>query len=68
MIRGLYRVSPPGFIFASKMPRLINNKKRLRLQLGVEDDLERFLEMISIFLRIRPTSRSTADSTLSLII
>jgi len=46
MVRGLYRYSPPGFVFASKMPRLITHKKRLRLHLGVEDDLERFLELM----------------------
>ena len=46
MIRGLDRYSPPGFIFAAKMPRLITHKKRLRLDLSVEDDLERFTELM----------------------
>lgn len=46
MIRGLYRVSPTGFIFSAKMPRLITHKKRLRLSQGVEDDTERFLDLM----------------------
>jgi len=47
MIRGLYRYSPPGFILAAKVPRLITHEKRLRLYRGVREDLDCFLGLMS---------------------
>ncbi len=46
MVRGLYRASPPGFVFAAKLPQEITHEKWLRLEEGVEDDTERFLELM----------------------
>ncbi|MCD6263508.1 DUF72 domain-containing protein [Candidatus Bathyarchaeota archaeon] len=46
MVRGWYRSSPPNFVFALKLPRLITHKKRLSLEEGVEEDLNRFLELV----------------------
>ena len=46
MVRGWYRTAPPGFIFAAKLPRVITHEKWLRLEEGVEDDTERFLDLM----------------------
>jgi len=46
MIRGWYRTAPPGFIFALKLPRLITHDKWLRLEEDVEDDTDRFLDLV----------------------
>jgi uncharacterized protein YecE (DUF72 family) len=46
MVRGWYRTAPPGFVFALKLPQVITHDKWLRLGEGVEDDTERFLELI----------------------
>ncbi|MFQ6052892.1 MAG: DUF72 domain-containing protein [Candidatus Bathyarchaeia archaeon] len=46
MVRGWYRAAPPGFVFALKLPQVITHEKWLRLEEGVEDDTERFLDLI----------------------
>ncbi|RLI09573.1 DUF72 domain-containing protein, partial [Candidatus Bathyarchaeota archaeon] len=46
IVRGWYRTAPLGFIFALKLPRVITHDKWLRLEEGVEDDTERFLDLI----------------------
>ncbi len=46
MVRGWYRTAPPGFVFALKLPQVVTHDKWLRLSEGVEDDTERFLELI----------------------
>ena len=45
-IYGLNRVSPRGFIFSAKLPRLITHKKKMSLQENVKSDLMRFLEIL----------------------
>ena len=62
MVRGWYRTAPPGFVFAAKLPRLITHEKWLRLEKGVEDDTERFLDLMQplaeklgpILIQLRP--------------
>jgi len=45
-IYGLNRVSPRGFIFSAKLPRLITHKKKMSLEENVKSDLMRFLEIL----------------------
>jgi len=47
-MRGLYRTSPPGFVFATKMPQLITHQKRLRIHEGVIEDLGRFIQIARV--------------------
>lgn len=62
MVRGWYRTAPPGFIFAVKLPQVITHEKWLRLEEGVEDDTERFLDLMQplaeklgpILIQLRP--------------
>ena len=62
MIQGLLRSSPPGFLFAAKLPQLITHDKWLRLGEGVEGDTYRFLELMKplaeklgpILIQLRP--------------
>lgn len=46
MIEGLRRNSPPEFLFATKLPKLITHDKWLKLSEGVEEDTYRFLELM----------------------
>jgi uncharacterized protein YecE (DUF72 family) len=46
MIIGLLRYSPPGFVFAAKLPKLITHDKWLNVDEGVENDTHRFLSLI----------------------
>ena len=62
MVRGWYRTAPPGFVFALKLPQVITHDKWLSLKEGVEDDTDRFLELIKplaeklgpILIQLRP--------------
>jgi len=45
-IYGLNRVSPPGFIFSAKLPKLITHKKKLNPKENIKRDLMRFLELL----------------------
>jgi len=45
-IYGLNRVSPPGFIFSAKLPKLITHKKKLNPKENIKMDLMRFLELL----------------------
>lgn len=62
MVHGWYRTAPPGFVFALKLPQVITHDKWLSLEKGVEDDTERFLELIKplaeklgpILIQLRP--------------
>lgn len=62
MVYGWYRTAPPGFIFALKLPQIITHDKWLSLDEGVEDDTERFLELVKplaeklgpILIQLRP--------------
>jgi uncharacterized protein YecE (DUF72 family) len=46
MVEGWYRNSPPGFIYALKLPGVITHDKWLNLEKGVEDDTARFIDLI----------------------
>ena len=62
MVQRWYRTAPPGFIFTLKLPRVITHDKWLRLEEGVEDDTERFIELVKplaeklgpILIQLRP--------------
>ncbi|MGD8545376.1 MAG: DUF72 domain-containing protein, partial [Candidatus Bathyarchaeota archaeon] len=41
-VMGWARYSPPDFVFTAKLPKLITHEKRLDLDAGVEEDLEKF--------------------------
>ena len=45
-IYGLNRVSPPGFIFSAKLPKLITHEKKLTPEENIKKDLTRFLELL----------------------
>lgn len=46
MVMGWAKYSPEGFVFAAKIPRLITHEKKLDLTQNVEEDLERFVELL----------------------
>jgi uncharacterized protein YecE (DUF72 family) len=46
MVFGWSKYSPLDFQFSLKIPQLITHKKRLSLRLGVEEDLQLFLELL----------------------
>lgn len=46
MIFGWRKYTKPGFIFTAKLPKLITHKKKLDLKLGVEEDVNRFCELM----------------------
>ena len=50
MVMGWAKYSPSNFVFTAKLPRLITHEKKLDLEAGVEEDLERFLEAMRILL------------------
>jgi len=45
-IYGLNRVSPSGFIFSAKLPRLITHEKKMDAKENIKKDLMRFLELL----------------------
>jgi len=46
MVMGWARYSPEGFVYAAKLPDLITHKKLLDPSQGVEEDLQRFLDLM----------------------
>ncbi len=46
MAMGWLKYSPTDFVFVAKLPKLITHEKKLDLDEGVEDDLERFCELM----------------------
>ncbi|RLE54240.1 MAG: hypothetical protein DRJ26_02115 [Candidatus Methanomethylicota archaeon] len=46
IVRSWIRRSPKNFVFAAKIPRLITHTKELNLKLGVEKDLDLFLNLM----------------------
>jgi uncharacterized protein YecE (DUF72 family) len=46
MVMGWTKYSPEGFVFTAKLPKLITHEKKLDLSRGVEEDLERFMEVM----------------------
>lgn len=45
-VMGWAKYSPDGFVYSAKLPRLITHKKKLDLNEGVEEDLQRFIKLI----------------------
>src|SRR3990172_6386529 len=46
IVFGWAKYTPPDFKFAVKLNRLITHEKRLDMSKGVQDDLERFCELL----------------------
>lgn len=46
MVMGWARYSPEGFVFTAKLPRLITHDKKLDLNQGIEQDLQKFIELM----------------------
>jgi uncharacterized protein YecE (DUF72 family) len=45
-VMGWTRYSPDGFVFSAKLPKLITHDKRLSLEDGIEQDVQRFIELM----------------------
>jgi uncharacterized protein YecE (DUF72 family) len=45
-VMGWTRYSPESFVYAAKLPGLITHEKKLELAQGIEEDLQRFLELM----------------------
>jgi len=50
MVMGWARYSPSDFVFSAKLPRLITHEKKLDLGAGVEEDLEKFCDIMRVLL------------------
>jgi len=46
MVMGWVKYSPEGFVYSAKLPKLITHKKKLDLNERVEEDLQKFIELI----------------------
>ena len=45
-VMGWMKYSPEGFTYTAKLPRLITHEKKLDLNKGIEEDLQRFTELM----------------------
>jgi len=45
-VMGWVKYSPEGFIYTAKLPKLITHEKKLDLTEGIEEDLQKFIELI----------------------
>jgi uncharacterized protein YecE (DUF72 family) len=45
-VMGWTRYSPEGFVYSAKLPRLITHDKKLSVQCGIEEDLQKFIELM----------------------
>lgn len=62
MVKGWYRSSPQNFTFSLKLPQTITHEKRLRVEEGAAEELDRFLELVrplaektgAILIQLRP--------------
>ena len=45
-VMGWVKYSPEGFVYSAKLPKLITHEKELDLHEGVEEDLQKFIELI----------------------
>jgi len=45
-VMGWARYSPEDFVYTAKLPKLITHKKKLDLRLDVQEDLEKFIELM----------------------
>lgn len=50
MVMGWARYCPSDFLFTAKLPRLITHEKKLDVEAGVEEDLEKFCDVMRILL------------------
>jgi len=50
MVMGWARYSPSDFVFSAKLPKLITHEKKLDLGAGVEEDLEKFCDIMRVLL------------------
>jgi len=46
MVMGWVKYSLEGFVYSAKLPKLITHKKKLDLNERVEEDLQKFIELI----------------------
>jgi len=46
MVMGWARYSPDDFVYTAKLPKLITHVKKLDVNQGVEEDLEKFMELM----------------------
>ena len=46
MVMGWTRYSPDGFVFTAKLPKLITHDKKLDLSQGIEEDTQKFVELL----------------------
>jgi len=46
MVMGWTKYSPEGFVFTAKLPQLITHEKKLDLNQGVKEDLDKFIEIM----------------------
>ena len=46
IVFGWSRYTPEGFLYSAKLPQLITHEKKLDLAEGVEEDLQRFIELM----------------------
>jgi uncharacterized protein YecE (DUF72 family) len=46
MVMGWTKYTPEGFIFTAKLPQLITHERKLDLSLGIEEDLQKFIELM----------------------
>jgi len=45
-VMGWTRYSPEGFVYTAKLPKLITHEKNLHLAQGIQEDLEKFIEVM----------------------
>jgi uncharacterized protein YecE (DUF72 family) len=45
-VMGWTKYSPEGFVYTAKLPGLITHEKKLDLSAGVEEDLQKFVELM----------------------
>lgn len=50
MVMGWTKYSPSDFVFSAKLPKTITHEKKLDLETGVKEDLEKFCETMRILL------------------
>lgn len=50
MVMGWTKYSPSDFVFSAKLPKTITHEKKLDLEAGVKEDLEKFCETMRILL------------------
>lgn len=45
-VMGWVKYSPEGFVYTAKLPKLITHTKKLNANQGIEDDLQKFIELM----------------------